>query len=101
MKLSFLDASAQIIEEIIGDALVLSAVAGTQNASGMYVKNSSVKFYLSKTLMEQINQVKYIRVEGILDTPNPSGSANQQVSIPMGAFLHVRLKAKLQTQIVY
>jgi hypothetical protein len=101
MKLSFLDANSQVIEETIGDALVLSAVAGTQNASGMYVKNSSVKFYLSKTLMEQINQVKYIRVEGILDTPNPSGSANQQVSIPMGAFLHVRLKAKLQTQIVY
>jgi len=101
MKLSFLDANSQVIEETIGDALVLSAVAGSQNASGMYVKNSSVKFYLSKTLMEQINQVKYIRVEGILDTPNPSGSANQQVSIPMGAFLHVRLKAKLQTQIVY
>ena len=101
MKLSFLDAYSQVIEETIGDALVLSAVAGSQNASGMYVKNSSVKFYLSKTLMEQINQVKYIRVEGILDTPNPSGSANQQVSIPMGAFLHVRLKAKLQTQIVY
>jgi hypothetical protein len=101
MKLSFLDANSQVIEETIGDALVLSAVAGTQNASGMYVKNSSVKFYVSKTLMEQINQVKYIRVEGILDTPNPSGSANQQVSIPMGAFLHVRLKAKLQTQIVY
>lgn len=101
MKLSFLDANSQVIEETIGDALVLSAVAGSQNASGMYVKNSSVKFYLSKPLMEQINQVKYIRVEGILDTPNPSGSANQQVSIPMGAFLHVRLKAKLQTQIVY
>jgi len=101
MKLSFLDANSQVIEETIGDALVLSAVAGTQNASGMYVKNSSVKFYLSETLMEQINQVKYIRVEGILDTPNPTGSANQQVSIPMGAFLHVRLKAKIQTQIVY
>jgi len=101
MKLSFLDANSQVIDETIGDALVLSAVAGSQNASGMYVKNSSVKFYISETLMEQINQVKYIRVEGILDTPNPTGSANQQVSIPMGAFLHVRLKAKIQTQIVY
>ena len=101
MKLSFLDANSQVIEETIGDALVLSAVAGTQNASGMFIKNSSVKFYVSETLMEQINQVKYIRVEGILDTPNPTGSANQQVSIPMGAFLHVRLKAKIQTQIVY
>mgnify|MGYP000147055334 FL=1 len=101
MKLSFLDANSQVIEETIGDALVLSAVAGTQNAAGMFIKNSSVKFYVSETLMEQINQVKYIRVEGILDTPNPTGSANQQVSIPMGAFLHVRLKAKIQTQIVY
>lgn len=101
MKLSFLNANKQFIAESLGDALVLSSVAGTQNASGMFVKNSSVKFYLSESLMNQLNDVKYIRVEGILDTPNPQGTATQQVSIPVGAFLHIRLKAKLQTQIVY
>ena len=101
MKLSFLNANKQVIAESLGDALVLSSVAGTQNASGMFVKNSSVKFYLSELLMNQLNDVKYIRVEGILDTPNPQGTATQQVSIPVGAFLHIRLKAKLQTQIVY
>ena len=101
MKLSFLDQNNNVIDESVGDALVLSALTGIPNATGLMVKNSSIKFPLSTLLMEQINLVKYIRVEGVLDTPNPLGTANQLVSVPVGAFLHVKLKAKLQTQIVF
>ena len=101
MKLSFLDESFAVIDEIIGDALVLSSLTGSLNANGLLTKHSSIKFYLSDVLMTQFNQVRHIRIEAILDTPNAAGTMNQVVSMPVGAFMHVKLKAKLNTQIVY
>lgn len=101
MKLSFLDESFAVIDEIIGDALVLSSLTGSLNANGLLTKHSSIKFYLSDVLMTQFNQVRHIRVEAVLDTPNAAGTMNQVVSMPVGAFMHVKLKAKLNTQIVY
>lgn len=101
LKLSYLNAQKQVIDESLGDALVLSALAGTPNATGMMVKHSTVRFVLSEKLLAQLNEVKYLRVEAILDTPTPSGAANQVVSIPVGAFMHVKLKAQIKTKIVY
>jgi hypothetical protein len=101
LKLSFLSANQNIITEIIGDALILSSLAGTANANGLLVKKSSLQFPLNSLLMDKINDVKFVRVEAILDTPNPTGSLNQSVSIHVGAFIHVKIKAKLDTQIVY
>jgi hypothetical protein len=65
------------------------------------VKNSKVNFQATPQLMSHVNDVKFIGIEAILDTPNSSGTSNQMVSIPVGAFMHVKLKAHLQTEIVY
>ena len=101
LKLTFLSENSTVITEILGDALVLSSLAGSNNASGILVKKSSIHFPLNAVLLDKINEVKFVKVEAILDTPNASGSANQMVSIPVGAFLHVNIKAKLDTKIVY
>ncbi|MEI8194008.1 MAG: hypothetical protein WCG64_09090 [Flavobacteriia bacterium] len=101
VKMSFLDASGNMIEEIIGDALILSALTGSLNPNGLLVKNSKVNFQATPQLMNHVNDVKFIGIEAILDTPNSSGTSNQMVSIPVGAFMHVKLKAHLQTEIVY
>jgi hypothetical protein len=101
LKLTFLSENSTVITEILGDALVLSSLAGSNNASGILVKKSSIHFPLNAVLLDKINDVKFVKVEAILDTPNASGSANQMVSIPVGAFLHVNMKAKLDTKIVY
>jgi hypothetical protein len=101
LKLSYLNAQKQVLDESLGDALVLSSLAGAPNATGMMVKNSTVRFVLSEDLLAQLNEVKYLRVEAVLDTPTPSGAANQVVPIPVGAFMHVKLKAQLKTKIVY
>lgn len=100
-KLSFLNAQKAVIDESVGDALVLSSVAGLPNASGILVKNSSVRFYLSEYLMQHIHELKYLRVEAVLDTPVASGASNQVVAIPVGAFMQVKVKAALKTEIVY
>lgn len=100
-KLSFMDENYMIIEEIIGDALIQSSLQGSINSNGMWVKNSTINFNITPLLITELNRVKYIKIEAILDTPDNSGSANQMVSIPYGAFLHVRLKALLKTQMMY
>jgi len=81
--------------------LVLSSVAGLPNASGILVKNSTVRFYLSEYLMQHIHELKFLRVEAVLDTPVASGASNQVVAIPVGAFMQVKVKAALKTEIVY
>jgi len=101
LKLSFLNAQKSVIDESVGDALVLSSLAGIPNASGILVKNSTTRFYLSEYLMKNINELKFLRVEAILDTPVASGASNQVVAIPVGAFMQVKVKAALKTEIVY
>ena len=101
LKLSFINENQNIITEILGDALVLSSLTGSTNANGILVKKSSIKFPLNSQLMANINDVKFVRIEAILDTPNPAGTSNQIVAIPIGAFIHVKMKAKLDTQIIY
>jgi hypothetical protein len=101
LKLSFLNAQKSVIDESVGDALVLSSLAGIPNASGILVKNSTVRFHVSEYLMKHINELKFLRVEAILDTPVASGALNQVVAIPVGAFMQVKVKAALKTEIVY
>jgi hypothetical protein len=101
VKLSFLNEAGGMVEEIIGDALILSSLTGTPNPNGLMVKHSKINFQSTPQLMEHMNEVKFIGVEAILDTPNALGTSNQMISIPVGAFIHVKLKAHLQTEIVY
>jgi hypothetical protein len=51
--------------------------------------------------MQHINELKFLRVEAVLDTPVASGASNQVVAVPVGAFMQVKVKAALKTEIVY
>ena len=50
--------------------------------------------------LKDINKIKKVMVEARFDTPNPSTGLSEMQSIPLGAFLAVKLNAKLNTKII-
>ena len=49
----------------------------------------------------ELNKIKKIVVQAKFDTPNPLTGWNEAQSIPFGAFLAVKLRLKLNAEIVY
>lgn len=101
MKLSFLNNQGLVQEEIIGDALLLSSLTGSANTNGVLVKNSTIDFQITPILLEKLNEVSQIKIEAILDTPDANNTNNIMVSVPYNAFIKVKLKAHLNTRIIY
>ena len=47
-----------------------------------------------------LDKIKFVSIEARFDTPNTTGS-NEQQSIPYGAFLAVKMNVKLNGTIIY
>ena len=62
---------------------------------GLMKKNSELIFDLSEEVLIDLKDIKKIIVETQFDSPDPSTGNNVQVMIPAGAYLAVKLKAKL------
>ena len=69
--------------------------------SGLFEKSSSLDFVLSEDIVKNLDNIKKIVVQAKFDTPSPSSGINEVQSIPFGAFLAVKLRLKLNTEIIY
>lgn len=99
--LYLMDSSNVILHTVIANAQISSALLGAlDNADGLYKKKSDVDFVLSDAILKDINKIKKVVVEVRFDTPNPNTGLSEMQSIPLGAFLAVKLNAKLNTKII-
>ena len=102
VKLYLLDEAGLTLHIIDGSSTIASSLYGSVDPKdGMKKTNSEVNFVLSEAILNDLALVKKIAVQAEFNTPDPSSSSNQQVSIPVGAFLGVKLKAKLNFKAIY
>lgn len=99
--LYFMDENNFVLHTVLGSSQIASSVLGSYNAqSGLFEKKSSVAFVLPKELIADLEKIKFVSIEARFDTPNTTGS-NEQQSIPYGAFLAVKMNVKLNGTIIY
>jgi hypothetical protein len=100
--LYFLNAEGIIINTVNASSQIYSSLIGSINSqSGLFEKSSFVDFVLNEEIVKNLNNTKKIIVEAKFNTPNPISGQNEVQSIPLGAFLAVKLKLKLNAEIIY
>lgn len=96
VKLYLLNANGTTLYTITGSSTVKSSLFGNIDPQdGKQKMGSEVNFILSDAMLLDINKIKKVAVETEFNTPDPATMINQQVLIPVGAFMAVKLKAKL------
>jgi hypothetical protein len=102
VKIYLLDEAGLTLYIIDGSSTIESSLYGSIDPKdGMKKSNSEVNFILSEAMLTDLALVKKIAVQAEFNTPDPSSSLNQQISIPVGAFLGVKLKAKLNLKAIF
>ncbi len=98
-ELILLDGNKNILHEVIGSSDLESGLYGPIEAeSGLNVKKSTSRFVLSEAVLKDINRVKYMIVRVKLNSPDPVTGISEQQSIPVGAFIRVKVRSKLTTE---
>jgi hypothetical protein len=81
---------------------VLSAVFGTLDvSSGLMKKESELIFILTPEVLVRLDEVKKVMVRAVFDTPNATGTGNQQMSVPNGVYMAVKLKTHFNLKTIY
>lgn len=91
--LFFLNENKKVIGSITANEKIKSALYGTSiTLNNVVYKTSTLEFPISKTLVSNINAIKYVAISTIFDSPNPVTGVNEKQAIQEGAFLGVILK---------
>ncbi|MFT5858512.1 MAG: hypothetical protein ACI865_000600 [Flavobacteriaceae bacterium] len=99
VKLVMLDANMNVIHSVIGSEKIESAQYGALSpASGLFVANSNVRFVLSDAMIADVENIKFVIIESQFNSMNPITSLNELMSIPVGAFLSVKLRTRFTTE---
>jgi len=102
MKIHLLDQSGNVLHTIVGSTNLKSAQFGAFNSSYNFnLASSELHFLIGEFVLENINDVRKVTVEAKFATENPATNLNEPMSIPVGAFLAFKLKAKLKTEMKY
>ena len=102
IKLILLDQNGTALHTIAGTEAMQAAQFGQFSTEhNLYVADSKLHFVLSEAVLNDLNSVKRIVVEATFNTLNPTNNMSEQMSIPFGAFLAVKLKAKLKSENVF
>lgn len=99
VKLIMLNANKVPIHTINGTDIIQSAEYGTVDAAtGLKIMDSDIKWVLSSDVVDDLENIKYIVVKSIFNTPNANTSMNEQFQIPAGAFIGVKLRTRFTTE---
>ena len=81
---------------------VVSSVFGTLEVStGLMKKESELVFELSPEILVHLAEIKKVMVRAVFDTPNSTGSVNQQMAVPNGAYMAVKIKTHFNLKTIY
>jgi len=97
-----LNENGSILYTINATSQIYSSLLGSlNNQSGLFEKSSLLDFVLTEDIVKNLDKIKKIIVQAKFDTPSPSSGQNEAQSIPFGAFLGIKLRLKLNAEIVY
>ena len=100
--LYLLNENGSILYTINATSQIYSSLLGSLNTqSGLFEKSSLLEFVLTEDIVKNLDKIKKIVVQAKFDTPSPSSGINEVQSIPFGAFLAVKLRLKLNAEIIY
>lgn len=92
--------NGQVLHTVSGSSALQSSLYGSvDSADGLRKMKSEVHFILSENAISDLDIIRKVCVRVKLDTPDPVSGSNQQVSIPAGAFLAVKLKAMFRLKV--
>ena len=99
IELLLLDANGNMIHTINSTQIIKAAQQGLFDTNkNMFVADSDVTFSIPENVMNDLGSVKQIVVQLSLNTINPATNLSEQMSIPVDAFLSVKLRTKLKVQ---
>ncbi len=92
------DANYNVLHTIQGTERIQSGQLGAMNADSLLVSDSEVSFVIPAEAAGDLEQVKNIIVRAGFNTIDPATSTVQSMGIPIGAFLALKLRARLITE---
>jgi len=99
VKIMLLNDNGQVLHTVLGSTSLKSSVYGSfKPEHNINVCDSEIHFVLPEEAVSVVNDVRKIIVESSFNSPNAASNLNEQVSIPVGAFLAVKLKTKFVTE---
>jgi hypothetical protein len=99
--LFLMDEAGNVIHTVTGTSDVKSAKLGLVDpVDNLQKMNSEVSFVLTEAMILDLDLIKKVAVQVELNTPNPSSGFNEMMSIPAGAFMAVKLKARFKLRAV-
>ncbi|MDX2359755.1 MAG: hypothetical protein QNK23_03035 [Crocinitomicaceae bacterium] len=99
IKLIFRNANGVILHTVQGSQELRSALYGSFDPEhNLMVAGSELRFVLPEDVVADINLTADIIVETSFNTINPATNMNEPMSIPVGAFLAIKLKTKLTSE---
>lgn len=100
--LYLMDVNGNVLHTVNGTSDIESSLyAAIDPLDGLRKKSSEVQFILTENIINDLEKVKNVSVKAVFNTPDPSTSSNLPTAVPAGAFLAVKLKAKLNVELIY
>lgn len=102
VKIHLLDQTGNLLHTISGSSALLAAqFGGLSSLYNFNLASSELRFLLGESVLIDINDVRKIAIEAEFASEDPVTTLNQPMSIPVGAFLAFKLKAKLKTEMKF
>jgi hypothetical protein len=99
VKLMLCDEVGNVLHTVAGSSELRSSLYGPYSTKhGFEVEDSEIHYVLSEEVLNDINSVYTIIVESTFNSINPTTNLNEQMAIPFGAFLAVKLKTKFTSE---
>tara|TARA_B110000908_G_scaffold169381_1_gene226417 strand:+ start:230 stop:1828 length:1599 start_codon:yes stop_codon:yes gene_type:complete len=99
VSIMLLDANGNLLHTVNGSEKIQAAQFGSFDANhNLNVAESEVHFVLSKDVVTGLNDVKFVLVKSHFNSMDPMTMVNEQMIIPVGAFVNVKLKTKFKSE---
>ncbi|MCH2228869.1 MAG: hypothetical protein MK105_00895 [Crocinitomicaceae bacterium] len=95
----FLDDDGNILYQINGTNPIESSQFGSIDpASSLMMCYSEMKLVLGEEILDDLSLVKKIIIQSNFNSTNPNSNINEPMSIPVGAYLAVKVKTKFTSE---
>lgn len=99
VSIMLLDANGNLLHTVNGSEKIEASQFGSFDTyHNLNVAESEVHFVLSEYMVADLNDVKFVLVKSHFNSTDPMTMVNEQMIIPVGAFLSVKLKTKLKSE---
>ncbi|MDB0011683.1 hypothetical protein N9E20_02620 [Crocinitomicaceae bacterium] len=96
IELRFLDQNKNEIYQTNATEEIKSSLFGTSaTADNILYTTSQLTVELGEVLFNQLNEVKFVEVTTLFNSPDPSDGTNKKYAIPEGAFLGIKLNGDI------